>query len=110
MPLFLETYTIPHDLPQQDLVFGLRRVNRGSDVTMLRCAYNLAAGKAWCITDAPDEAALRNAVAEMEFAFTLDDVRPAVATDALDRMPGVDRVFDPRSTSPADVGAAARRT
>lgn len=109
MPLFLETYTIPHDLPPQDLVFGLRRVNRGLDVTMLRCAYNLSAGKAWCLTAAASEAALRNAVARMEFAFTLDDVRPAASADALDRMPGVDRVFDPRRTSPDDVGAATRR-
>jgi hypothetical protein len=110
MPLFLEIYTIPHDLPEQDLVYGLRRVNRGSGVTTQRCAYNLTAGRAWCLTEAPDEATLRSAVTRMEFAFTLDDVRPADSSDLLDRMAGVDRVFDPRATSPGDVGAAPRRT
>ena len=38
---------------------------------------NLTAGRAWCLTEAPDEATLRSAVTRMEFAFTLDDVRPA---------------------------------
>ncbi len=108
MPLFVETYTIPHDLPEQDLVFGLRRVNRGGKVRMLRCAYNLSGGKAWCLTEAPSEAVLRNAVAQMEFAFNLEEVRPTDSMDVLDGMPGADRVFDPRNTSPNDVGTISR--
>ena len=109
MSLFLETYTIPHDIPAPALVRGLRQVNRGTEVTMLRCGYSLSDGVMWCVTDAPSEEALRRAVLKMDFAFTLESVRLVDSPDAVDRMPGLDAVFDPRETRPSDVSEPASR-
>ncbi len=103
MALFLETYTIPHDVPQQDLVYGLRQVNRGTGVTVVRCGYSLSDGTMWCVTEAPNEDALRNAALKMQFAFTLDRIEPVASADVIDTMPRLDAVFDPRETRPSDV-------
>jgi hypothetical protein len=104
MPLFLERYTIPHDLPEQDLVYGMRKVKRGSDATPLRCAYSLSDGVAWCITEAPSAEAVRRGFERIEFPFKLDSVEPAASTDVLERLPHRDGIFDPRETSPSEVG------
>jgi hypothetical protein len=111
MPLFLETYTIPHDLPAPDLVRGLRRVNRGTAVNVLRCAYNLSEGKVWCLTEAGNVGQIRQASWAMPFAFTLDTVAPVdpnwKETDRLplplDERQYLDGVVDPSRTAPADM-------
>ena len=111
MPLFLETYTIPHDLPAPELVSGLREVNRSTAIKVLRCAYNLSEGKVWCLTEADSAEQIRGASWVMPFAFTLDTVT-AVAPGwkesgrvplPLDERQHLDGVIDPSETRPADV-------
>jgi hypothetical protein len=104
MPLFLETYTIPHDLPAQDLIYGLRKVNRGTDVRMLRCAYSMREGRAWCVTEAPSEVAVRNASLSMQFAFTLDNVARVDSPDAIDRIANLEGRFECDLAQPKAVG------
>jgi hypothetical protein len=111
MPLFLETYTIPHDLPAPELVRGLQRVNRGTGVQVLRCAYNLTDGRVWCLSEAASAEQLRRASWVMPFAFTLDTI---VAVDPswkeskripmpLDERIKLDGVIEPDRTNPAAV-------
>ncbi|HLZ69893.1 MAG TPA: hypothetical protein VKV26_08295 [Dehalococcoidia bacterium] len=95
MALYLERYTIPHDLPEEDIVYTMRRLSRG-DVHVQRCFYSLSGGLLWCLTDAPDEAAIRRGLGRIRFAATLDALAP------------LDGAFDPRATRPGDVGEAAR--
>src|SRR5581483_10312855 len=92
MALYLEKYTIPHDLPEQDIVFAMRKLNRGGDVHVRQCFYSLSGGAIWCLTEAPDEAAMRRGLGEISFAATLDE---AILLDG---------AFDPAHTRPADVG------
>jgi hypothetical protein len=108
--LFLETYTIPHDLPADDLVYALRRVNRKTDVDVVRCAYNLSDGKVWSLTRAESVEQVREAAWVMPFAFTLDAV---IAIDPawqesermplpLDERQKLDAVIVPDRTTPAE--------
>jgi hypothetical protein len=92
MPIFLEKYTIPFDLPERDLLYALRRVSRGTAVRMLWCGFRLNTGAVWCLTEAPNETAIRRGMGQVDFAFTLDTVEP------------LDGVFDPSSTPPAGIG------
>jgi len=91
MPVYLETYTIPFDLPAQDLVNAMRRVNRGSDVNMLQCGYSLSDGKVFCLTEAPSEESVRHSFDLVEFPITLDLVT------------ALDGLFQPGQTRSADV-------
>ena len=106
MPLFLESYTIPSDLPQQDLVRAMRTMNRGTDIAVLRCAYDLAAGKAWTVTEAGSEDDVRRSFLSVEFPLTLDTVAPVSSPAALDALAQPDFIFEPSRTRPADAGAA----
>lgn len=74
MPVFLDTHTIASDLPGEDILRAARRVNQVAGVEMLLCGYNRDAGKVWCVTTAPDEAAVRQAHQQVDFAFSCDDV------------------------------------
>jgi hypothetical protein len=111
MALFLETYTIPHDLPAPELVRGLQEINRGTDVSVVRCAYNLTDGKVWCLADAGSLEQLRRAAWAMPFAFTLDTVAtvdPGWKESArmplpVDEATRLDGVIDPQKTRPVDV-------
>jgi len=94
MALYLERYTIPHDLPEQDIVFAMRQLNRGGDVHVRQCFYSLGGGAIWCLTEASNEAAIRRGLGEIPFAATLDEAIP------------LDGAFDPAHTRPADVGRA----
>ncbi len=96
MALYLEKYTIPHDLPAEDIVYGMQQVNRGGDVCILRCFYSLSGGALWCLTEAPNESAIRRGLGEIQFAFTLDGLTV------------LDGVFDPAETRPSDAGNAVR--
>lgn len=96
MTLYLEKYTIPHDLPEQDIVYAMRRVNRGHDIRVLHCFYSLSGGSLWCLTEAPNEAAVRRGLGQIQFAVTLDELVP------------LDGGFDPAETRPADVGHSVR--
>ncbi|HZU77133.1 MAG TPA: hypothetical protein VFA70_10245 [Dehalococcoidia bacterium] len=111
MALFLETYTIPHDLPAPDLVRGLQKVNRDTSVEVLRCAYNLSEGKVWCLTEAASAEQIKQASWVMPFAFTLDTVTPVDSSwQASSRVPlpleertKLDGVIEPDRTRPMDV-------
>lgn len=96
MALYLERYTIPHDLPEQDIVFAMRQLNRGGDVHVRQCFYSLSGGAIWCLTEAPNEAAIRRGLGEIPFAATLEEATP------------LDGAFDPAQTRPADAGHAVR--
>ncbi|MHB8576676.1 MAG: hypothetical protein ACYDCQ_15235 [Dehalococcoidia bacterium] len=98
MPLFLETYTLPHDLAADHLITGLRRVNRGTNVRMLRCAYSLTDGFAWCLTEAPSADAVQQASMKMDFPFTLDSVTPVDSAAVLDQLPNLNGTFEPVTT------------
>ncbi len=95
MPLFLETYTIPSDLPHADIVRAMREVDRGTSVRMLRCGYNLTAGQAWCVSEAQDEDEIRRGFLKVEFPFTLDQVSPVESATMIDAMAQPDSIFDP---------------
>jgi len=109
MPYFLEQYTIPHDLPPEDIVYNMRRMNRRSDARALRCGYSLGEGTAWCLTEAPDASAVREGMGEVTFALTLDEVQEVDPSFDFASLGRVDRIFDPSHTSPAEVGDAPRR-
>lgn len=96
MTLYLEKYTMPHDLPEQDIVFAMRQLNRGGDVHVRHCFYSLSGGSLWCLTEAPNAAAIRRGLGEIPFAATLEEATP------------LDGAFDPAHTRPADVGQAVR--
>ncbi len=95
MPLFLETYTIPSDIRGEDIIRAMKKVDRGTGVSMLRCGYNLTAGQAWCVSEAQDEDEIRRGFLKVEFPFTLDQISPVESATMIDAMAQPDGIFDP---------------
>jgi hypothetical protein len=94
MPLFLETYTVPSDIHAQDIVRAMKKVDRGSAVSVLRGGYNLTEGKAWCASEAESVEEIRRGFLTIEVPFTLDQVAPVGSATMIDVIAQPDGIFD----------------